>query len=94
MGSAFSLSHGAVLAAQLPKDSRVAISINPDLSWHSQDWFLRRITYDLEMLLYSMSNKGNKPQPVDEPSKAITINKKIEKTNYEYIAKALGVDYG
>lgn len=95
VGSAFTFSHAANLAANLPKDSRCLVKIEPDLSWNSETWILRRIDYLLASIAYNLGGKSSqKPKILDPPSKAAHIERSIENTDFKKIAERLGVDYG
>lgn len=93
MGRSFSVGHAAVLAYQLPDNSRCYVAENADLSWSSETWFLRRIDYVLSCLAYAMSKGGDKPRPLDTPSVSKEIEKSLNKTDFAAIAEKLGVNY-
>lgn len=94
-GKSYTVSHAAVLAAQLPNDSRCKVKANPDLSWSMETWMLWRIDFQLASIAYSMGGKGaRKPKPLDTPSQTKRIQDALDRTDYKAIADRLGVEYG
>lgn len=80
MGSSFTISHAAVLAAQLPRESRCLIKINPDLEWSNEMSALARIDYEFQILLNAMSGKkgGQKPKPIQTPGERAKLREQLE----------------
>lgn len=64
----------AVLAAQLPNDSRTAIAQHPESAWSTSDYLLRQIDYVLRMTTWALAGGdkcGPKPEPVYSPAETI-----------------------
>lgn len=97
LGRGLSIRKAAVLAAQLPVDSRCCIAMDPDRSWSTEAWMLRSIEAHLATYMWSQSDKrkrGPKPKPRDTPSEARKVLTSIGSTDFEYIANSLGVTHG
>lgn len=57
----------ALLAAQLPRGSRVASAMDERAEWSDETYLLRAIEYEMRLLLWGMSDpkrRGEKPQPI------------------------------
>ena len=60
----------AVLAAQLPDDSRVAIAANPENAWKTSDYLLRNIEYQIRAIAWAFAGgekAGPRPEPIISP---------------------------
>lgn len=91
----FSPLYLGTLANQLPKGSRCSIKINPDCLWSEENWMLRRILYSLDLLRHERAGVSQTPDPIPTPSETQRISDSLESTDYEYIARQLGVEnYG
>ena len=93
MGDAYTLSHAAVLAAQLPADSRCAKAEHPELLWSQGDYFLAEIAYGVAILAWQRSKDGakgiNHPTPIETPAQRAEIARKFSATDFDYIDELL-----
>lgn len=95
----FSIHHAAVLAAQLPRDSRTLAIINPDMAWSDEMFMLSKIEHLCRMNLWSKTKDGqhgrNVPEPNDTPSKVRQMRERLENTDLGEIDQLiLGVTHG
>ena len=59
------LAYAALLCTQLPRDSRLARAVNPQIAWSDGEYILRRIEYLLRSIFWD--GKGQKPEPIPAP---------------------------
>lgn len=95
----FSLRHAAVLASQLPRDSRALSAAHPDFIWSDEMYMLSRIEHLCRVLLWTKSkdaeHKRNFPEPNDTPAKFKAMRDRLENTNIKEIDELiLGVSNG
>lgn len=95
MGDDFSVAHAAILASQLPRESRVLRLYNQDLEWSDETGVLVRIDYLLQTLIYALSGgkSGTKPEPIPTPSERQHLEDKLTEAENEMaeVAKILGI---
>lgn len=96
---AFSLRHAAVLAAQLPRDSRAISRLSPDMAWSDEMHMLSKIEHLCRINLWSKTKDSqhgrNFPEPNDTPSKVRKMRERLENTNLKEIDELiLGVTHG
>lgn len=85
----------ATLMAQLPPESRLARHEHPELRWGDGEWMLWRIELELRALMWGMSDRkrrGKAPRPAQTPVDAERIRRKVLRTDYETIARELGLE--
>ena len=86
----------ADLAAQLPIESRSFRVLKPELAWTLHDWLMWSIEYSLRVLIWHNTEDGRKgrkkPKPLPNPIDRARITEKIEATDMQAIADALGID--
>lgn len=61
----------AVLSAQLPLSSRVAVASHPENAWDVQSYLLRQIEFQLRALIWGLAGgekAGAKPTPILSPA--------------------------
>lgn len=99
INNSFSIHHAAVLAAQLPRDSRALSCSMPDLAWSDEMYMLSKIEHICRIILWTKTKDGqhgrNFPEPNDTPLKIRQMREKLEKTNLQEIDELiLGVTNG
>lgn len=94
MGSAFSHSHAASLAVQLPPTSRTAKKLNPENEWDDSTYLLSAIEYDLRVLIWQNTKDAqknrNRPKPNETPSDFEKRRKRSEGFDKGFIDGVLG----
>lgn len=71
----------ALLAAQLPQDSRTAVAEHPERAWSTSDYLLRQIDYVLRLFVWGLGGgdkSGPQPEPIYSPAEIITNEQEIE----------------
>lgn len=95
MGADYSVAHAAVLANQMPRESRVFRALNPDLEWSDEMSVLVRIDYLLQVLLQALTgNKsGFRPTPIQTPSERVHIQEQLNaaEADMDEVARILGI---
>lgn len=98
MGEAYSVRHAAVLAANLPSDSRCMREISADLEWSPEMHMLSLVEHDLRALIWTVSvvnsSKTAKPpfpKRIDPPSKQRQMVERLESTDIDEINELLGI---
>lgn len=97
MGHDYSVAHAAVLAAQLPPHSRVAIKLNPDAAWSDERMLLEMIDYHVRYFMWMFSTDGAKnmraPELPTTPSRLKELEEQREETkrNREKVDRILGI---
>lgn len=88
--------HAGVLAAQLPRGSRIARRLQPAAEWTSDTYLLHSIEYSLRVLVWMKTKDAehgrNKPKPVPLPGE----KKSPEQVDRaaEHVRRKLGLDIG
>lgn len=94
MGSSFTLSHAAALAAQLPVESRCYKFDHPEAAWTTAEYMLSEIAYGIAILAWQRSKDGakgvNQPKRPMTPAKQAEIERKMGSTDFDYIDKMMG----
>lgn len=79
MGTDYTVPHAAVLAAQLPRDSRCLRAVDPDLAWSDETALLASIHYLLRCVIWQLGGgKGDMPRPLQTPGEAREMAEQIE----------------
>lgn len=86
----------AILAAQLPRDARVRVEIDPRSQITLADYSLRQIEYNQRAWMYANSKeseRGDKPQPALLPGEEEAAEKAAEKAalDSKYVAEQFGL---
>lgn len=88
----------ALLWRHLPAESRTARMQEASLRWDAGEYLLWQIEYELRLLLWSLTNtKENpqpKPKPIENPARAAELEKKAEAAmgRKDEIARRLGLE--
>lgn len=87
----------SVLTAQLPSDSRTAITQHPENAWDESTYLLRQIDYVLRMTTWALAGgdkSGPKPEPVYAPAEIISNERAVEQAESlaTTVAKLLDLD--
>lgn len=94
MGTAYSLNHAAVLAAQLPTESRCYKSEHPEAVWTVGDYLLADVAYGLQVLAWQNSKDGakgiNRPKRPMTPARRAEMERKAAATDFDYIDRMMG----
>lgn len=95
----YSLRHAAVLAAQLPRESRSLTKTCPDLVWSDEMYMLSKIEHLCRVMLWTKTkdaeHKRNFPEPNDTPAKVRAMRDRLENTDIKEIDELiLGVTNG
>lgn len=94
MGSSFTLSHAAALAAQLPVESRCYKFDHPEAVWTTGEYMLAEIAYGIAVLAWQNTKDGqkgiNQPKRPMTPAKQAEIERKMAATDFEYIDRLMG----
>lgn len=78
MGRDYSLHHAAILASQLPEDSRVTRALNPDV-WPLDRQLLAVIANNTNWLVWSKTKDGQKGRNRPKPIQPTPAREKQEK---------------
>lgn len=93
MGKDYTLSHAAVLAAQLPAESRCVRAENPAHEWTQADYILAEIAYGVAILAWQRSKDGarniNHPKRMPTPASRAEMERKAAATDFGYIDEIL-----
>lgn len=87
----------SILWTGLPRESRTARRMNPDLEWNSADYLLKNIEYWTHVAAWvntkDAKNHRNVPKPIDSPAQAIKAKRKAkESLKYKHeVAQILGI---
>lgn len=87
----------AVLWTGLPRESRTARRMNPDLEWNSESYLLSNIEYWAHFLAWAQTkdakHKRNVPKPIDPPGKRIREQRHLKHSleNRKEVAQFLGI---
>lgn len=94
MGHGYTVSHAAVLAAQLPRNSRCMAQIDADLVWSDETAALLRVVYLLEILIWQLGGgKTPKPEPIQTPSQTKHLQERLEdaESTMREVAEIIGI---
>lgn len=95
MGDEYSIRHAAVLAANLPSQSRCMVAYNAALAWSNEMQMLAVIEYDVRTLMWTLlSPKGRpaQPEPIRPPSsKDRDMKQRLESTDINEIDQILHI---
>lgn len=98
MGTDYTVSHAVALACNLPSDSATLRAIYPRNGWTQTEYLLHAIEFDLRVISWQLSKDGkkkkNKPKPLETPEELEKVKRKAANTNFEFIAKSLGLTKG
>ena len=86
----------AILAAQLPRDARVHVEIDPRAQVTLADYFLRQIDYNQRVWMYAHakeSSRGDEPLPAMLPGEEKAREKAADKAalDSKYVAEQFGL---
>lgn len=72
----------AILATQLPKDSRTSRAMSPALEWSDETYMLARCDYALRTIAWMFSEDGskglNRPEPITTPEERAARGQDLE----------------
>lgn len=91
------LPRAALLWSALPRESRCARRMNPDLLWSDGEYLLRSIEHGVQVLIWQRTKDGSKgrrqPKPLPTPSERVRAQEKADKAlaNKKAMAEALGI---
>lgn len=90
-----SIKRVAILAAQLPRESRIVRAQCAQAEWSDEMYMLSRIEYGMRWLIWSKTADGqknrNKPEPNMTPVKARELERKALSVDFSGVAQALGL---
>lgn len=93
IGKTFSVMHAAVLATQLPTNSRTFAKEWPEMTWSEDTYLLSRLEHLMRIQIWSQSKDAQKgrnfPEPLDTPGKTKRMQERLENTNIHELDKAL-----
>ena len=85
----------ALLAQQLPRESRLARISNPAAEWGGAERLLHATEYDLRVLAWQATEDGMKgrrpPKPLQTPEDGARMRDSIEKADRERIDRILNM---
>ena len=94
MGTAYTLTHAAALAAQLPVESRCYKFDHPEAVWTTVEYMLAEIAYEIAVLVWQNSKDGakgiNRPKRPVTPAKHAELERMAAATDFDYIDKMMG----
>lgn len=88
----------SVLWSELPRESRCARRLDPDLGWGDAERLLRSIDYSLKLICWQRTKDGqhgrNAPDPAPTPGEAARARERAERSrrNADAVARRLGYD--
>lgn len=95
VGRGIRIRRAASLCAHLPRGSRTVRRLDPDSEWATEAHFLARIEHECRALLWSKTKDAEKgrnfPKPMPTPAQRAETRRKYEGTDYEEVARVLGV---
>lgn len=88
----YTVAHAARLAVALPVESRCAREVEADLAWSVEAHMLSRVEHELRCLLWGMADKASRgpyPKPIEPPSKAREMRRRMDGTDTDMIDEAI-----
>lgn len=91
------LPRAALLWGALPRESRTARRLNPDLLWSDGEYLLRAIEHGVQLLIWQRTKDGQKgrkqPKPLQSPGERAKAREKADRAlaNKKAVAEALGI---
>lgn len=96
MGSEYTVTHAAALAANLPSDSASLQAEFPANRWTITEYLLRAIEFNTRVICWQRTKDGqkghNKPKPLPTPLDEARMRRKAELTDFAAIATQLGLN--
>ncbi len=96
MGSDYTVAHAAVLAAQLPMESRCIRADNPEREWTETEYMLAELLYGVAVLAWQRSKDGakgiNRPKRPMTPARRAEMDRRMTSTDFDYIDKMMKGD--
>ncbi|MBR4687102.1 MAG: hypothetical protein IKP01_02210 [Bacteroidales bacterium] len=93
MGDAYTLSHAACLAAQLPAESRCVRAEHPEFGWSQAEYIAAEIAYGVAVLAWQNTKDGqrgvNMPKRLQTPAQRAEVERKFSATDFDYIDEIL-----
>ena len=85
----------ALLARQLPRESRFVRESEPGAAWSDAEWMLHAIEHDLRVLAWQATEDGIKgrrpPKPLPTPTDKARLRGSIERADRERIDRILNM---
>ena len=97
MGTDYTVHHAAVLAAQLPRESRCLRAVDADLAWSDETALLASIQYLLRCIVWQLGGgKGETPKPLQTPRELRESAERLEAMPalMDEVAEILHIDRG
>lgn len=92
------LPRAALLWVALPRESRTARRLDPDLAWSDGEYLLRSIEHAAQVLVWQRTKDGSKgrrqPKPLPSPGERERARERADRAlaNKRAVAEKLGID--